>query len=187
MTQINRSVVNNLSLNALAIMSKAKQPSVVDDLLYIANPLRRSDWLLEVKFGELIRHLPCHSAMLCNASKVLNELDEGTKPDNHGKTVIPFPGSEKEARSCLKPVLFIFLMLTTRGLTQLSSSMQPPYQFSLFPLRRALLNWLYQQQMPLAMESIVGLVTISHQWDIAGLKYLKNTPDLFVLHNPGKT
>ena len=98
--------------------SKVQQALVVDDLLYMANPLRRSDWLLEIKDGDLVRHLPCHSAILCNASKVLNELDAEVKPDSHGKTVIPFPGSEKEARSCLVPIensqLFLMLMLNAQ-------------------------------------------------------------------------
>ena len=77
-----------------------------DHLSYMKFPICvATDWLLSPKEGSAFC-LPCHSAMLCSVSTVLNDLVEGVKPDSDGQTIIPFPGSEKEARSCS------FLMLS---------------------------------------------------------------------------
>ncbi len=72
------------------------------DLSYMKLPLRKADWLLQCKDGSSTGGLlPCYSAILCSASPVLYGLDEEIRPGKDGKTVIPFPGSEKEARALL--------------------------------------------------------------------------------------
>lgn len=58
---------------------------------YMKLPVRKADWLLQCKDGSSAAGLlPCHSAILCNASPVLQGLDEGIRPDKDGKTVVPF-------------------------------------------------------------------------------------------------
>lgn len=101
---------------------------------YMTALLTTADWLLEVREATLNRRLPCHSVILCSVSQVLCGLHEGIKSDSEGKTVVPFPGSEKQAR--------------------------------------VLRAWVYNQQRPLATfasKDIVGLVTISHAWNITGM------------------
>ncbi len=65
---------------------------------YMKISLKSTDWLLQCKDGTL---LPCHSVMLCNISPVLHGLGESIGPDKNGKTIVPFPGKEKEARALL--------------------------------------------------------------------------------------
>jgi hypothetical protein len=36
---------------------------------------------------------------------------------------------------------------------------------------RAFLGWLYDQQRPLAKEEVIGLVRISHEWNIGGVSH----------------
>jgi hypothetical protein len=45
---------------------------------------------------------PCHSLIVCNASRVLRDMDEAVKNQGDGKIPIPFPGDAKEALNLLE-------------------------------------------------------------------------------------
>jgi len=72
------------------------------DLTYMKSPLG-VDCLLEYKVANsTIKYLPCHLAILSQASPVLARMRELIRPDrSDGKTVIPFPGDGVAARAFL--------------------------------------------------------------------------------------
>ncbi len=45
---------------------------------------------------------PCHSLIVCNASRVLRDMDEAIKSEEGGRIPIPFPGDGKEALALLE-------------------------------------------------------------------------------------